>query len=135
MTNTPIAAKLAEALRALTSNPSISLGDLVYTVREYEGLGWDGPNVKAWSDAVVAAREALAEYDTAKGAEPPSPAMEPVAFLWWDDYGAQLLPNPKFDVWSDALLDNAGNRQDFALVILRPATAAELPPHEWRKEP
>lgn len=39
-------------LRALMSNEHISLGDLVYNIRESEGKGWDGPSVKAWSDAV-----------------------------------------------------------------------------------
>lgn len=35
----------------------LDLGDLVYEVREREGRGWDGPAVKAWSDAVVEARQ------------------------------------------------------------------------------
>ncbi len=47
------------ALRALTTNPHLSLGDLVYTVREHELEGWDGPAVKAWSDAVIAADAVL----------------------------------------------------------------------------
>ena len=38
------------ALRGLMTNPHINLGDLVYDVREREGKGWDGPDVKAWSD-------------------------------------------------------------------------------------
>jgi hypothetical protein len=46
-------------LRALTTNPHLSLGDLVYTVRERELEGWEGPAVKSWSDAVVAATDVL----------------------------------------------------------------------------
>lgn len=47
------------ALRALTSNPRMDLGDLVYTVRERELEGWEGPAVKAWSNAVLAATDVL----------------------------------------------------------------------------
>jgi hypothetical protein len=32
-------------------NSIIPLSDLVYRVRDTEGLGWDGPQVKAWGDA------------------------------------------------------------------------------------
>lgn len=52
---------LAKALQALMTNSHVDLGDLVYTVREREGQGWEGPAVKAWSDAVVAAKAALGE--------------------------------------------------------------------------
>lgn len=51
----------ADILRALMTNPSLSLGDLVYTVRDRELKGWDGPDVKAWSDAVVAAEKWMKE--------------------------------------------------------------------------
>lgn len=47
------------ALRALSTNPHVHLGDLVYHVRERELEGWEGPAVKAWSDAVVAAADVL----------------------------------------------------------------------------
>lgn len=47
-----------EILTDLLTCPHIFLGDLVYKVRASEGLGWDGPAVKAWSDAVSRA-EAL----------------------------------------------------------------------------
>ena len=50
---------LLDALRGLLTHPSLDLGDLIYTVREREGLGWDGPLVKQWSDAVQAAEAAL----------------------------------------------------------------------------
>ena len=50
--------ELLDILYALVCHPSISLGDLVYTVRER----CDGdPQVAAWSDAVVRARKALKE--------------------------------------------------------------------------
>lgn len=52
------AAALESALRGVTRHPHVSLGDLVYAVREREGEGWDGPLVKQWSDAVKVA-EAL----------------------------------------------------------------------------
>jgi len=47
------------ALRALTSNPHLSLGDLVYTMRERELQGWEGPAVIAWSNAVTHATDVL----------------------------------------------------------------------------
>lgn len=53
--------ELLAALVALTTNEHINLGDLVYTVRDNEGLGWEGPAVKAWSDAVMAAKAAIAK--------------------------------------------------------------------------
>lgn len=53
--------RLFKALVALMRNPSINLGDQIYDVRESEGKGWDGPNVKAWSDAVAEAEAILKE--------------------------------------------------------------------------
>lgn len=53
------------ALRALMTNPCISLGDQIYAVREREGEGWDGPAVKAWSAAVMAAENVLKRVDAA----------------------------------------------------------------------
>ncbi len=47
---------LERTLRALFSNPHVDLGDLVYQIREREGQGWDGPAVKAWSEAVTEAK-------------------------------------------------------------------------------
>ena len=55
------APELLEALEALTSNPHVDLGDLVYQVRDREGLGWDGPEVTKWSNAVQQARAAIAK--------------------------------------------------------------------------
>ena len=52
---------LLAALEALSSNPRLNLGDLIYTVREREGEGWDGPAVTAWNDAVMAAKAAIAK--------------------------------------------------------------------------
>ena len=57
------APELLEALKALTTNPHVNIGDLVYRVRESEGEGWDGPQVKAWSDAVQAATAAIAKAE------------------------------------------------------------------------
>ena len=54
---------LLAALKALTTNPHINLGDLVYKVRESEGEGWDGPQVKAWSDAVQSAASAITKAE------------------------------------------------------------------------
>lgn len=53
-------AELIEVLRGLLWNEHVDLGDLVYQVRDREMLGWDGPSVKAWSDAVAKARAILA---------------------------------------------------------------------------
>jgi hypothetical protein len=60
-----IEADAIAALRALLTNEHIDLGDLVYQVREREGEGWDGPSVKAWSDAVVAAKDVIRRADSA----------------------------------------------------------------------
>jgi hypothetical protein len=42
-----------EALHLLATNPHLDLGDLVYTVREKELKGWDGPAVTQWGTAVA----------------------------------------------------------------------------------
>ena len=52
---------LLEALEALTTNPYVNLGDLIYQVRDREGLGWEGPNVTAWNNAFMAANAAIAK--------------------------------------------------------------------------
>ncbi len=59
--------RMEATLRALSSNPHLDLGDLVYKVREAEGEGWEGPSVKAWSEAVTGARALLAELDGVTG--------------------------------------------------------------------
>ena len=58
--------ELLGALGALLNNPHVDLGDLAYQVREREGEGWDGPAVKAWSEAVSQAKAAIAKA-TGKG--------------------------------------------------------------------
>lgn len=55
------APELLAALECLFSNPYISLGDLVYHIRERELQGWDGPAVTAWGNAVTAAKAAIAK--------------------------------------------------------------------------
>ena len=47
------------ALEAITSNPHINLGDLVYQVRERECQGWEGDAVRQWSEAVTSVLEAI----------------------------------------------------------------------------
>jgi hypothetical protein len=49
------------AVEVLLNHPNVSLGDLVYVVRERELKGWDGPNVIAWSEAVETLRRAHAK--------------------------------------------------------------------------
>lgn len=56
--------RLRSIIFKLTNNAHLNLGDLVYQVRDREGLGWDGPSVKSWSDAVTAAEN---EFKTTKG--------------------------------------------------------------------
>lgn len=63
MTTKSLEEEAVAALRGLLTNPHISLGDLVYTVRDRELQGWDGPAVKAWSDAVMAAEAVLKRAD------------------------------------------------------------------------
>ncbi len=41
----------------------LHLDDLVYNVRDSEGLGWDGPKVKAWADACERARKLLGDTE------------------------------------------------------------------------
>lgn len=47
------------ALVAISTNPHINLGDLVYAVRDAEGLGWEGPAVAAWGEACEAVKAAI----------------------------------------------------------------------------
>ncbi len=58
---------LLAALEAVSSNPHLDLGSLVYKVRDSEGEGWDGPAVTQWSNAVQAVKAAIAK---AKGDQP-----------------------------------------------------------------
>lgn len=53
--------RLYATLESLMTNPSLSLEDTVYEVREREGLGWEGPDVVAWSEAASSAKKLLAE--------------------------------------------------------------------------
>lgn len=48
-----------EVLRTL--NGIRKLGDYTYDIREREGLGWDGPQTKAWSDACAKAERLLSQ--------------------------------------------------------------------------
>ena len=54
---------LLAAMKALTSNQHLNLGDLAYTIRDRELKGWDGPAVKAWSEAVQLAAAAIAKAE------------------------------------------------------------------------
>lgn len=54
---------LLSILLRLSSNPHVSLEDLVYKVRESEGQGWEGPSVTEWSQAVTEMKEILSEID------------------------------------------------------------------------
>jgi hypothetical protein len=56
-----VSPELLAALEGLLNNDFASLEDMVYQVREIEGKGWNGPGVKAWSEAVTAARDAVAK--------------------------------------------------------------------------
>jgi hypothetical protein len=44
-------------------NNILDLGDLVYNVREREGLGWEGPQVKAWDAACTRMKKLFDEQD------------------------------------------------------------------------
>ena len=59
--------KLRALLEALTSNPEVDLGDLVYEIREREGKGWDGPAVSQWSNTVQEVKTTLAEWRARQG--------------------------------------------------------------------
>lgn len=48
-----------DALEALFTNKSAALADHFYAVREREGRGWDGPDLKAWGDALAQAKLVL----------------------------------------------------------------------------
>lgn len=77
--------ELLDALRALLTNEHVSLGDLVYTVREREGKGWDGPSITAWNDAVVNA-ERLVRECTAPDPTPPEFPRHPMQPLHIDGW-------------------------------------------------
>lgn len=52
----------AEALKVLRELFDIfPLGDAIYTVRECEGKGWDGPLVTRWAAAVARAEALIKE--------------------------------------------------------------------------
>lgn len=55
--------KAVAALRALSKVDHFCLEDHIYTVREREGQGWDGPAVKAFSDACMLVRDALKQAE------------------------------------------------------------------------
>jgi len=57
------APRMLAALRAISSNPHLNLGDQIYSIRERELQGFDGPAVKAWSDAVTEIQNILSELD------------------------------------------------------------------------
>lgn len=40
-------------LRRLATHDHVNLGELVYTVRERELKGWDGPAVQSWSSLIT----------------------------------------------------------------------------------
>lgn len=52
-----------ELLAALRTLDEESIGDFVYTIREREGLGWDGPRVVAWSHAAQTIKKVVAEVN------------------------------------------------------------------------
>ncbi len=49
-----VPADLQEAIDTLHRE---SVGDFTYDIRDREGLGWEGPRVKAWSDAASVIRK------------------------------------------------------------------------------
>lgn len=51
--------RLREALKAIMTNPSIDLGDMIYNVKDREGKGWEGPDVTAWGKALIESRKLL----------------------------------------------------------------------------
>jgi len=75
MTNTPIAAKLATALR--NSERELQACQAVIHLRG----GFDPAYVEGAKKSLKETCEALRAYDTAKVAEPPSAAMEPGRML------------------------------------------------------
>lgn len=55
------APELLAALEGISGNKHLCLDDLVYTVREREGRGWDGPAVKKWGKACGMVKAAIAK--------------------------------------------------------------------------
>jgi len=64
------ATALLAAARVLVSQ---NVGDYVYSVRESEALGWDGPKVTAWSNASVTLAEMVKKYPEAPAPAAPVP--------------------------------------------------------------
>lgn len=54
--------EMAALVRALrTMNDILNFGDRIYDVREREGMGWEGPQVKAYGDACASIQPYLKE--------------------------------------------------------------------------
>jgi hypothetical protein len=62
--------KALEALRLIMSATPIQ--DFIYTVRDHERKGWDGPRVEAFSKGVLLGQEALSD------------ANIPIAPMWYE---------------------------------------------------
>lgn len=99
-----------DVLSRLMHNPSICLADQVYAVREEEGKGWDGPDVKAWA---VAVKDAEALVGPWRKAEPPAPrpiaAGDVVTFDGTHNFTVkEVLPAPYADVGPIAVFVEGG---------------------------
>lgn len=56
--------RLLSAIKGLMDYEYIDLGVLVYTVREREGLGWEGPWVQEWRKALTEVNAAIKEAES-----------------------------------------------------------------------
>lgn len=56
--------RLLAAIKRLMDHEYIDLGDLIYTVREREGLGWEGPWVEEWGTALTEVNAAIMEAES-----------------------------------------------------------------------
>lgn len=59
----PVFDKMLAALKAVSSNEHVDLGDLVYYVKDRELKGWEGPAVTQWSKTVELVKEAIKEAE------------------------------------------------------------------------
>jgi hypothetical protein len=78
-----------DVLRQFFSCKHIDLDYLVYAVRDRELQGWDGPAVKAWSDAMQNARAVLKRADEERRRSS------------WVRFSDELPSNGKYIWWFD----------------------------------
>jgi len=122
MTNTTIAAKLAAAVHVWWKGHR----PVAWTEAQHA----ENPTVNCTTDSEIKLAKALRAYDTAKGAEPPSPAGEPVAWAvtYLNDVSNVFLQKRSAEQWivtAEERYGKSGNRKIVPLYEQPPHAAPE----------